>query len=109
MEQPITLQEFEDLPLLRSTFFHFGLGLDGNAASVLDCNEHGEARVAVLGPPQVAFHFELSFFKSGNTVVSVPQEGKVKQFYSIRQINIIGKIQLQAEGTYMGNSASSRK
>jgi hypothetical protein len=29
MEQPITLQEFEDLPLLRSTFFHFGLGLEG--------------------------------------------------------------------------------
>jgi hypothetical protein len=31
MEQPISLQEFEDLPLLRSTFFHFGLGLEGEA------------------------------------------------------------------------------
>ena len=39
MEHPISLQEFEDLPLLRSTFFHFGLGLDGdNAASVINCN-----------------------------------------------------------------------
>jgi hypothetical protein len=33
MEQPISLQEFEDLPLLRSTFFHFGLGLEGEAGA----------------------------------------------------------------------------
>ena len=40
MEKPIALQEFEDLPLLRSTFFHFGLGLEGtNAASIINCNE----------------------------------------------------------------------
>ena len=26
MEQKITIQEFEDLPLLRSTFFHYNLG-----------------------------------------------------------------------------------
>ena len=40
MEKPISLQEFEDLPLLRSTFFHFGLGLEGtNAASIISCNE----------------------------------------------------------------------
>ena len=30
MERPITVQEFEDLPLLRSTFFHFGLGLESS-------------------------------------------------------------------------------
>ena len=27
MEQTITIQEFEDLPLLRSTFFHYNLGM----------------------------------------------------------------------------------
>ena len=45
MEQPVTLHEFEDLPLLRSTFFHYNLGLEGNAASVLDCNDAGEVKV----------------------------------------------------------------
>ena len=45
MDQPVTLQEFEDLPLLRSTFFHYNLGLEGNAASVLDCNDAGEVKV----------------------------------------------------------------
>ncbi|XP_059079355.1 hillarin-like [Tigriopus californicus] len=78
MEQSITLQEFEDLPLLRSTFFHYNLGLEGNAASVLDCDELGQARVRILAPPDVSFHYEVSFFKSGNTAVTVEGEmGKV--------------------------------
>jgi transglutaminase/protease-like cytokinesis protein 3 len=78
MEQPVSLQEFEDLPLLRSTFFHFNLGLEGNAASVLDCNEAGEVKVSLLAPPEVSFHYELSFFKSGNTSVTVQSAGKVR-------------------------------
>ena len=90
MERSITIQEFEDLPLLRSTFFHFGLGkynlinftiqtlhrtvlflgLEGNnAASVIDANEAGEVKIQLLSPPEIGFHYELSFFKSGNTTV----------------------------------------
>ena len=70
MEQPISLAEFEDLPLLRSTFFHYGLGLEGSAASVIQTDENGESRISVLAPAEVGFHYELSFFKSGNTAVS---------------------------------------
>eukprot|EP00095_Tigriopus_kingsejongensis_P005004 maker-scaffold139_size317827-snap-gene-0.15 protein:Tk05004 transcript:maker-scaffold139_size317827-snap-gene-0.15-mRNA-1 annotation:"AGAP005020-PA" len=78
MEQSITLQEFEDLPLLRSTFFHYNLGLEGNAASVLDSNEQGEVKISLLGPPDVGFHYEVSYFKSGNTSIVVEGEmGKV--------------------------------
>lgn len=79
MEQAISIQEFEDLPLLRSTFFHFGLGLDGNSASILDTTTDGsgELKVQLLNPPHVGFHYELSFFKSGNTSVDTPSEGKV--------------------------------
>ena len=71
MERSITIQEFEDLPLLRSTFFHFGLGLEGTnaAASVIDANEAGEVKIQLLSPPEIGFHYELSFFKSGNTTV----------------------------------------
>ena len=46
MASPIALGEFEDLPLLRSTFFHYGLGLEGSAASVLETDDRGEARVS---------------------------------------------------------------
>jgi hypothetical protein len=45
MEQPISLQEFEDLPLLRSTFFHFGLGLEGEA----EANNHLHCGAMTLG------------------------------------------------------------
>jgi len=77
MEQPITLQEFEDLPLLRSTFFHYGLGLEGNAAAILDANERGEVKVNLLAAPEVAFHYEVSFLKSGNTSVTIDNGEKV--------------------------------
>ena len=62
---------------LRSTFFHFNLGLEGNAASIIDTNERGEVKIRLLAAPEVSFHYELSFFKSGNTSVKVPGEGKV--------------------------------
>ena len=62
----------------RSTFFHYGLGLEGSAASVLEADEGGEVKVNLLAPPEVGFHYELSFFKSGNTAVNVKGEGKVR-------------------------------
>ncbi|XP_040569990.2 hillarin [Lepeophtheirus salmonis] len=61
MNRPITIEEFEDLPLLRSTFFHFGLGLDGNPAAVMDCDERGELSIKLVGPPEISYHYEISF------------------------------------------------
>ena len=34
-------------------------------------------KVSLLAPPEVSFHYELSFFKSGNTAVNVQPGGKV--------------------------------
>jgi len=34
-----------DYKSFRSTFFHYGLGLEGNAASILDTNSKGEVKV----------------------------------------------------------------
>ena len=53
------------------------IGLDGNAAALLDCDEQGQVKVCLLSPPDVSFHYEISFFKSGNTSVPDPIEGKV--------------------------------
>ena len=50
----------------------------GNAASIVDCNDRGEVKLQLLSPPNVGFHYELSFFKSGNTSVS-SKEGKVNE------------------------------
>ena len=35
-------------------------------------------KVSLLAPPEVSFHYELSFFKSGNTSVNVQPGGKVR-------------------------------
>ena len=35
-------------------------------------------QVSLLAPPEVSFHYELSFFKSGNTSVNVQPGGKVR-------------------------------
>ena len=62
MERPITIQEFEDLPLLRSTFFHFGLGLEGNnAASIIDTNEAGEVHKGLSFFVRFLEGFHISF------------------------------------------------
>ena len=41
-------------------------------------------KVSLLAPPEVSFHYELSFFKSGNTSVNVQPGGKVKSISTIR-------------------------
>ena len=48
--------------------------MEGSAASVIQTDENGETRISVLAPPEVGFHYELSFFKSGNTSVNVQGE-----------------------------------
>ena len=40
--------------------------------------------MSLLAPPEVSFHYELSFFKSGNTSVNVQPGGKVKSISTIR-------------------------
>ena len=38
----------------------------------------GEIKVDLLSPPNVGFHYELSFFKSGSTAINTEDQGKVK-------------------------------
>ena len=50
--------------------YPFFIGLEGNnASSIIDANEAGEVKIQLLSPPEIGFHYELSFFKSGNTTV----------------------------------------
>ena len=38
----------------------------------------GEIKVDLLSPPNVGFHYELSFFKSGSTAINTEDQGRVK-------------------------------
>ena len=51
-------------------------------------------KVSLLAPPEVSFHYELSFFKSGNTSVNVQPGGKVKSIISITSLFLTRKIHL---------------
>ena len=43
----------------------------------IDTNEAGEVKIQLLSPAEIGFHYELSFFKSGNTTVDTGNLGKV--------------------------------
>ena len=75
LEHPITMEEFVNLPLLRSTFFHFGLGLarsEGLIQATVECDERGEANIYLNSQNDVSFHYTLSNFKTGSTSVKAP-------------------------------------
>ena len=75
LEHPITMEEFVQLPLLRSTFFHFGLGLarsEGLIQASVDCDERGEANIYLNSQNDVSFHYTLANYKTGSTSVKAP-------------------------------------
>ena len=75
LEHPITMDEFVNLPLLRSTFFHFGLGLarsEGLIQATVETDERGEANIYLNSQNDVSFHYTLSNFKTGSTSVKAP-------------------------------------
>ena len=75
LEHPITKEEFEQLPLLRSTFFHFGLGLarsEGLIQASVHCDEKGEANIYLNSQQDVSFHYTITNFKTGSTSVKAP-------------------------------------
>lgn len=65
LERPITLEEFEAMPFVRSVFFHYGLEFDGHLKSVLHTDNKGGTEVKVRVPDEftkdLVFHYQLRF------------------------------------------------
>ena len=65
LEAPITLEEFEALPFVRSVFFHFGMQFDRPMQSVLDTNERGGTDIRIRIPEKfendIVFYYQLRF------------------------------------------------
>ncbi|CAD5112319.1 DgyrCDS1545 [Dimorphilus gyrociliatus] len=64
LEKPITIEEFEDMPFVRSVFFLFGLEHSPrNTKAIIDCDSKGEAQVKIKVPndfaPDLIFHYQL--------------------------------------------------
>jgi len=64
LEQPISLEEFEKLPFVRSIFFHYGLEFTELTQSVLSADSKGGAEVKINVPDylgdDIIFHYQVS-------------------------------------------------
>lgn len=65
LEAPITLEEFEALPFVRSVFFHFGMRFDRTMPAVIETNERGGADIRIKIPENLendlVFYYQLRF------------------------------------------------
>ena len=65
LERPVTLDEFEAMPFVRSVFFHYGLEFVEPMKAVLMTDNRGGAEVKIGVPPELAedlvFHYQLRF------------------------------------------------
>lgn len=65
LEAPITLEEFEALPFVRSVFFHFGMRFDRTMPAVIETNERGGADIRIRIPERhehdLVFYYQLRF------------------------------------------------
>ncbi|CAH0552085.1 unnamed protein product [Brassicogethes aeneus] len=69
LKNPITLQEFEELPFVRSLFFRYGLYFsDPNTKAVMFTDSTGAATVRIAMPSHMQgsliFHYNLKFYDS---------------------------------------------
>ncbi|KFD55831.1 hypothetical protein M513_03270 [Trichuris suis] len=72
LKRKVTLQEFEDLPFVRSLFFHYRLSFaDANIHAIVPADKSGAATVAINMSPEctknLIFHYNLRFYDSDET------------------------------------------
>ncbi|CAF1420648.1 unnamed protein product [Adineta steineri] len=71
LESPITLQQFEQLPFVRSLFFHYHLSFVNQQHAVIQTDNRGACDIKLRMPDSVkqrlAFHFHLRFSNTLNT------------------------------------------
>jgi len=65
LERPISLEEFEGLPYVRSIFFHYGLEFTEQTQAVLHTDQKGGAEVKINVPDElgddIIFHYQVLY------------------------------------------------
>ncbi|CAF1401612.1 unnamed protein product [Rotaria sordida] len=71
LESPITLLEFEQLPFVRSLFFHYHLSFVNQQHAIIQTDNRGACDIKLRMPDslkhRLAFHFHLRFSNTLNT------------------------------------------
>jgi hypothetical protein len=72
LESPITLQQFEQLPFVRSLFFHYHLSFVNQQHAIIQTDNRGSCDIKLRMPDSIkhrlAFHFHLRFSNSLNNI-----------------------------------------
>ena len=65
LESPITLEEFQALPFVRSIFFQYGMRFDGHRLAVLDADDKGGCKISIRileeHENDLVFYYQLRF------------------------------------------------
>lgn len=65
MDKPVTLEEFEAMPFVRSVFFHYGLDFEKAMKSVIYTDNKGGTEVKIKVPKEfekdLVFHYQIRF------------------------------------------------
>ena len=65
LERPITLEEFESMPFVRSVFFHYALEFDKSMKAQIHTDNKGGAEVRIRVPVEyttdLVFHYQIRF------------------------------------------------
>ena len=65
LERPVSLDDFENMPFVRSVFFHYGLEFENDYRSVLHTDSKGGTEIKIQVPPEfmkdIVFHYQIRF------------------------------------------------
>lgn len=65
LENPITLEQFEALPFVRSIFFHYGMRFDKSMRAVLETSEKGGTEVKIKIPEEhendLVYYYQMRY------------------------------------------------
>ena len=65
LDKPVSLEEFEAMPFVRSVFFHYGLEFEQSMKSVIYSDNKGGAEVKIRVPfeysQDIVFHYQIRF------------------------------------------------
>ncbi|XP_013409108.1 hillarin isoform X2 [Lingula anatina] len=103
---PITIKEFEELPFVRSVFFHFGMNFLDNPKSVIYTNTRGGAEVKIRVSADivrdVVFHYQLRFAQKEKKHETDYKGAKLDRFVfqSMMNDHVIYSVHVPTTGDY---------
>jgi transglutaminase/protease-like cytokinesis protein 3 len=102
LDDPIDLAEFENMPLLKSAFFKYGLQLDSHRECLIEVD--GSSRVSILAPIEVVLIAELIYDNTylPNNLTLVQKNGDTCQINALFPHN--GEYILRVYAATSGNS-----